>query len=244
MNANFGMNLIRLRTLKSLQINDIALLLGIDEESWRSFEFSLTSPTLEQVDKIAKFFSIVPSDLFMPYVASSNFNGVATAVNFLPNNTLPCAIHAKKYAITKGLAISSLVVSSIILIILFLLAVTPYSQRLNYSNNPSGSSSYYYSSQMILVTPFILLQIWLVVALIISLAMKKQSTSYNNWIKISTVVSFSCAIACLYPAFIIMIIFSFAYSLEAFPIIFIMYLYIAQMILNIIIFAKRKVKCI
>ncbi|MCL2229231.1 MAG: helix-turn-helix domain-containing protein [Firmicutes bacterium] len=59
-------NLILLRKSKGLEISDIATLFSIDIETIKKWEFGMQSPSLNELEKLASFYGITPSDLFIP----------------------------------------------------------------------------------------------------------------------------------------------------------------------------------
>jgi len=66
MNKNISENLTNLRNSKNLELSDVAFLLKIEESALWDWEAGTSSPSLEEVKKIAEFYAVTPADLLSP----------------------------------------------------------------------------------------------------------------------------------------------------------------------------------
>jgi len=66
MNQNLVTNLITLRKNKGIELWDIALILGVKEDLVKSWEFGEKQPDMETIEKLAAFYKVAASDLFLP----------------------------------------------------------------------------------------------------------------------------------------------------------------------------------
>lgn len=236
MNANFGMNLIRLRNLKGLDINVVSEILKIDAATWQNLEFSLAEPTLEQIEVIAKFFGTAPSDLFMPYVAQPTYSNLAngSCSSVLDGAPVAIAVNPPARKFNKKLTIWSLAISALALLFLFVPYIANYSV-VTYClaiNNPE--------TDVYLVLLF-LVEFWFIASHIVSLCIKKQAESYHRWTKASRITSFVCCIVAFFLYIMCATPTNSAVDVGDFYTL-LMFTYIAQMVLNIVLFAKRKTR--
>lgn len=226
MSTTFGANLARLRRAKLLEVNDICTILGIDTITWQYIELGLTEPSMDQIDKVARFFAVSPADLFMPITAPTAAEMVGTAGIVAP---------AKKYVFNKKLTIASLIISTFVLMFLFVPAFGSYSFW-SICLNRVTSDAY-----IVIAILVLLVELWFIISLIISLCIKKNTEFYHNWIRATRLIAFICSLGCYFIYNISSIVFLRGFQ----PVGGYSFLYcflLTQAIINIVMFAKRKTR--